>query len=405
MKALSAVANLTEFMSEPIEFMQSLDQNGETKSLRIGPKRFVFVFEPEAVQEILLKRADIYVQNRTVFDRIQPVTGKKGLVQLSGKESQAGRAKSRSMFNTASLDSARATTETYCDELIQKLKNEKAFDATEEMTTLILRTALTILLGIESTELASRIGQKFLRLNYLCGLRMRALVPPPLFVPTFKNREIKSLQHEIRTLISKQITLRGSVPQSFHDDEALIDQCMTFLFAGHETTAASLAFALLLLAQNPGYQDIIASGDEAMTLAVYKESLRLFPPAYMLAREATGDDDLLGHKIKKSDQVIIGISQMQRNPSLFEKPDQFIPERFQEKLKHQFSFVPFGAGAKSCVGERLAYLEATIVLKKICQKFRLSTSTDPIKAEPLITLHPMSNQYIHLQLRNEKFYE
>ncbi|WP_413568374.1 cytochrome P450 [Bdellovibrio sp. HCB117] len=399
MRLLNPIVNLTEFMSEPVQFMRDMDHQGEPQCLLLGPKRFVFVFDPERAQEILIKRADIYVQNRTVFDRIQPVTGKKGLVQLSGKESQAGRLKSRSMFNGAGLDTARVIIEDYCDEFLRKAATQNKIDVTAEMTSLILQTALTIFLGVRSPELASKIGEKFLRLNYLCGLRMRSLAPAHLFIPTRKNREIICLQKEIRVMLEKHLQRESGVPKAFDGDENLIDHCMTFLFAGHETTAASLAFTLLLLAQNPKYQDQIAQGDEAATMAVYKESLRLFPPAYMLARQATRDDDLLGCSVRKADQVLIGITEMHRSPDLFPDPGQFRPERFAEKLKHPLSFIPFGAGGKSCVGERLAYFEAAIVLKKICQKFKISSPSAPLQAEPLITLHPLPNQYIFLHSR------
>src|SRR4051812_11976406 len=73
---------LTEFMAEPLAFMRHRAQAGECTRLRLGPKPFVFVFQPEAALEILVKRTNIYLQNRNVFDRIQPVTGKGGLVQL-----------------------------------------------------------------------------------------------------------------------------------------------------------------------------------------------------------------------------------------------------------------------------------------------------------------------------------
>ena len=80
-----------------------------------------------------------------------------------------------------------------------------------------------------------------------------------------------------------------------------------------------------------------------MASAVYKESLRLFPPAYMLAREAVSDDQLCGMEIRKADQVIIGVTELHRNPRYFERPNDFYPERFlQRKLQHQFSFIPFG---------------------------------------------------------------
>ncbi|MGZ3693092.1 MAG: cytochrome P450 [Bdellovibrionota bacterium] len=401
--AQNLLSNLTDFMAEPLLFMNELAGEAEMKAVRIGPKRFVFIFSPESAQEILLKRPQVYVQNRTVFDRIQPVTGKKGLVQLSGQESKEARAKSRTMFSGFSLENARRITEELTDSMITKLGNAETMMVIEEMTALILRTALKILIGVESDELVERIGDKFLRLNYLCGLRMRSLIPAPLFLPTYKNREIKKLQLEIRSLIAAQINTEqlSGVPHAFAGDENLIDHCMTFLFAGHETTAASLAFTLLLLAQNPAYQEAIAAGDEAITTAVYKESLRLYPPAYMLAREADSDDQLEGISIRKGDQVIIGISELQRNPRLFERPDDFYPERFLDgrKLTHQFAFIPFGAGGKSCVGERLAYLEASVVLKKICQKYQISSAADPILAEPLITLHPVTGQTIQLKPR------
>lgn len=394
-------SRLTDFMAEPVYFMNALAKSDEMKRIRLGPKPFVFVFNPEAAQEILVRRSGTYLQNRTVFDRIQPVTGKKGVVQLSGAESQVARNKSRAMFTSASLESARSIIEAYTQEMLEKVESIGKFDASDELTFLILRTTLKIFLGVDSTELVAQIGHKFLRLNYLCGLRMRSLVPAPLFIPTFKNREIKSLTKEIRHLIANHIASRTDtgVPRVFHQDPALIDHCMTFLFAGHETTASSLAFTLLLLAKNQKYQNSIADGGEEAALVVYKESLRLFPPAYMLARQAASDDELCGLKVRKGDQVIIGICEMQRNSKYFDRPDDFFPERFQEKLKHPFSFIPFGAGSKSCLGERLAYLEASVVLNMICKRFSLSCSDEPIKSEPLITLHPLGNQFIQIQRR------
>lgn len=398
-------SGLKNFMANPVKFMQSCAERGhDFTRLRFGLKNFVFVFNPEAAQEILVKRADVYVQNRTIFDRIKPVTGKKGLVQLSGSESQKARAKLRPMFTKDPLEECRAYIETYTQELIKNIGAGATLNVTETMTDLILRTALKIFLGIDSTEMVSAIGPKFLRLNHLCGLRMRALMPLPLFVPVPNNREILSLQKEIRSLLTKHLAGQkkhgtSTVPFVFRDDKALIDHCMTFIFAGHETTAASLAFTLLLLAKHKAYQNTIAGGDMDMTLAIYKESLRLYPPAYMLARQTTSQDDLLGFKIKKSDQVLVGIASMQRNSQYFERPNDFYPERFLKKLSHPFAFIPFGAGGKSCVGERLAYLEATTILKLLCTKYSISSFSEEILAEPLITLHPSLNQQIRFEER------
>ena len=392
-----------DFLVDPLQFMQVLANKGQALArVRLGPHSFVFVFSPEAIQEILVKRAKIYVQNPKIFGRIQPVTGKRGLVQLQGEDSQKARTRARPIFGD--LDAAQKITEQFTEEMLCCLGNEGTMDVTEEMTKLILRTALKIFLNIDSPELVQTIGKKFLRLNYLCGIRMRSLAPLPLKVPTLKNREIGSLRFEIRSLIEKHIAKnrtpsRCDVPNLFQDDQALLDHCMTFLFAGHETTAASLSFTLLLLAQNPQYQQAIAQGDTEITLAVYKESLRLFPPAYMLAREASVADCLLGKKIRKKDQVLLAIAAIHRNPNIFKDPHLFRPERFFKNANYGFAFLPFGAGPKSCIGERLAYLEAGVVLRLVCQKIQFFTDVTEIKFEPLITLHPVCSQTIQFKKR------
>lgn len=407
--------SLIQFMTDPLGFMKACAENGhEITRHRMGIKNFVFVFNPEAAQEILVKRPNIYVQNRTIFDRIKPVTGDKGLVQLEKSESQIARVKSRPMFAANAMEEARGIIEKYTEELLQKIGPAQTINVTETMTDLILRTALRIFIGIDSEQMVAQIGPKFLRLNHLCGLRMRSVMPIPLVIPSSENREIVKLRRQIRELLSRHIAQNRSnhcstVTEVFREDSKMIDHCMTFLFAGHETTAASLAFTLLLLAQNISYQELIHSGNVEMTLAIYKESLRLYPPAYMLAREAVSDDELQSgvtdeahsFKVKKSDQVFIGIASMHRSPRFFEAPDSFVPERFLTKLKHPFAFLPFGAGGKSCVGERLAYLEATIILKMICQKYQILPVVREILSEPLITLHPKSYQQIRLELRSQ----
>src|SRR6185369_12879563 len=95
------------------------------------------------------------------------------------------------------MEEARGFIENYTAELLQKLGDSATINVTEVMTDLILRTALRIFLGIDSEEMVASIGPKFLRLNHLCGLRMRSLMPMPLVIPIAKNREILSLRREI----------------------------------------------------------------------------------------------------------------------------------------------------------------------------------------------------------------
>ncbi len=159
---------LTGFMADPVQFMQDLFTTGhKIQRVRLGIKHFVFVSDPDAAQEILVRRSHIYIQNRTVFDRIKPVTGKRGLVQLSGHESKKARIQSRPLFTSAGLQEAEQTIQFYAKDFIGRLTGASSFDVTDEMTKLILRTALKIFLDVDSEDLVNEIGGRFLRLNSL----------------------------------------------------------------------------------------------------------------------------------------------------------------------------------------------------------------------------------------------
>lgn len=392
------IQNLKEFLKNPPALAARLSNGARAVRIRLGYKPFAFIFEPQLVQEILTSRASKYPQSRVIFERIQPVTGKNGLVQLNGQESKAARFKSRSLFSPGSLTEMQRIVNDYTSQLVSQLRSEPHFDVSETMNQLILRTTLKFFLDLDAPDLTKDLGALFQRLNFLCGQRMRKIVPVPLFLPFSENLEIKRLRKKIREAISFHLEGRKSksfeqLIDMFSKDPDLLDQCVTFVFAGHETTASSLSFALLLLAKNPFYQDII-NEDPEMALLVYKESLRLYPPAYMLARQAAVDDELEGIKIRKSDQIVIALTSLHRNPKFFDRPDDFFPERFKEKTNHPFAFIPFGAGPKSCIGERLAYLEATTVLTILCKTFRFSTEQEVILADPLITLNARPGQFL-----------
>lgn len=398
-------ARLFDFVRDPVLFLRKIQKSGpEVQRLKLGPKYFVFVFDPGAANEILIKRASIYPQNRHIYDRIKPVTGKKGLVQLEGPESISARLKTRALFDSDGFHRAQGVIEEFTDALIEKISTQSVLNVTDEMTSLILKTAFKIFLDMDSEEFIHDIGQNFLRLNQVCGHRMRSLFSLPLWVPTLRNIEIKRLEKQIRSkLLSNLLKNKSQNPRSvfniFCDDTAVLDHCLTFLFAGHETTAGSLSFTLLLLSKYTKYQEEIANGNEDLALAVYKESLRLFPPAYMLVRQAQRQDELCGKVVEKGDQVVIGVESMQRNSKFFHNPDEFCPERFYKTQKNPFAFIPFGAGPKSCIGQRLAYFEACLILKKLCKHFYFSSDLESIGADPLITLHPRTNQLISIRPR------
>jgi cytochrome P450 len=186
------------------------------------------------------------------------------------------------------------------------------------------------------------------------------------------------------------------------------DEVMTIFLAGHETTANALSWAFYLLARHPEAYERLRS--EATTvlggrpatasdlprlgfaLQVFKETLRLYPPAYLTSRQATCDVELGGQTIPAGIDVLANIYGMQRRADYFPEPDRFVPERFEasaEKKIPKGAYIPFGAGARICIGNSFALMEGQLILATLAQRVELTLdTTQPIAAEPLVTLRP-----------------
>jgi cytochrome P450 len=194
-------------------------------------------------------------------------------------------------------------------------------------------------------------------------------------------------------------------------DLQIHDEVMTLLIAGHETSALTLTWAWVLLAQHPEAAETLhAEIDQILqgtppTLAdlprlpytemVVKETLRLYPPAWMILREAIEDVTLGGYRINKRDILMIAPYAVQRDPRFYDDPDCFRPERFApdesqrplEKRLPKFTYFPFGGGPRICLGNGFAMLEMQLVIATIAQRYRLDLlSNQPIQPAAQLTL-------------------
>jgi cytochrome P450 len=139
----------------------------------------------------------------------------------------------------------------------------------------------------------------------------------------------------------------------------------------------------------PTVQDLASM---PFTLQVLKEAMRLYPPAYIISRKATRAVTLGGVSVRKGRVVIINIGGMHRRPAAFPDPERFDPDRFtpeREKALPPQSYLPFGAGPRICIGNHFALMEGHLILATLAQRLRFDLlSTEPIQAEPLVTLRP-----------------
>ncbi len=184
-------------------------------------------------------------------------------------------------------------------------------------------------------------------------------------------------------------------------DEQLGDQVATMILAGHETTATALFWALYLLALDPATQEEVAAevrGNGApdlerlkFTRAVIDETMRLYPPVFLVARAAAGPDSIAGMQVSKNDIVLVSPWLLHRHEKLWQNPNAFMPRRFMHDVPppDRFAYLPFGVGPRICVGAHFALVEATLALAKIIGAFRVELlDTEPVMPVGVVTTQP-----------------
>jgi cytochrome P450 len=300
---------------------------------------------------------------------------------------------------------------------------------TVEIGSEVMRTTLEIvgktLFDAEMGAEASDIGEALTQSLHQMMRSLTSIIPMPPVVPTPGNlrarRAVARLDRTIYGLIEerrKSRTDRGDLVSlllaaqdedgSRMTDQQVRDEAMTVFLAGHETTANAVTWALYLLARHPEVRDELEREVDSVlggrppgwedlkalpfTLQVLKEVMRLFPPAYVVARRATRPVDLSGYVVKKNDIVVVNIAGIHRRPDFFPDPERFDPSRFtpeREKALPRNAYLPFGAGARICIGNHFALMEGQLLLATYAQQLRLRLESDrEVGVEPLITLRP-----------------
>jgi unspecific monooxygenase len=206
-----------------------------------------------------------------------------------------------------------------------------------------------------------------------------------------------------RDLFDLMIEARDPETGKGFSDTQLGDEVATMILAGHETTATALFWSLYLLALDPMTQDEVAAEAKAgpldverlkFTRAVLDETMRLYPPAFLIARAAAGPDTIAGHEIRKRDVIMIAPWLLHRHERLWREPNAFIPQRFVSPAPppDRFAYLPFGVGPRICIGAHFALTEATLALAKLIGTFRIELID---KKTPVIPVGVVTTQPDH----------
>jgi cytochrome P450 len=396
-----AIRNGLNFSRSPLRFLSSSQEKyGDYHVTRLGLNNVHLLFDPVHARAVLSDPLS-FIKTRFVYDKIKPITGSTGLVQIEGEPGLKLRAAFNQFFKQSAIDTYLARAKQIVDRAAPGF--EGIHDARDIFTELVLKTSISMFAGVSTDTDAKKLSHTFLKLNDLCAKQFKNLLPIPHPLRCIRIKQVQeTLDREIKEIISnsnEQDCLIGFIKAAETEipmevsELFLLNQLKTFLFAGHETTATYLVMAIYELARNPElqdmiYEDCVAENSEGQaTQRFLKEILRLYSPAWMIVRESVAPGDLAGRSYKKGDYFFLGVHQMHRHSDHWQNPSEI---NLSHHEKPNPAFMPYGHGKRHCIGSRLADLELRMILGMILKRFRLEYRgpSGPVKQRVMITAYP-----------------
>lgn len=367
-----------------------------------GRVRVVLVNAPELIPEVLIERADDFVKGPVLRIVARPVFGD-GLLTSEGELHRQRRRLVAPAFAHQRMGRYAEVMQEHTAALAGRWRDGEEVNMVTSMMRLTLGIVCRTLFDVDMPEQAAAIDRDITTAQAHAMRQMRVPFPLPQAKAraalTRLNETIYGIIRERRgsgldrgDLLSMLLLARDEETGLQLDDQAVRDEAMTLFLAGHETTALATAYSWYLLAQNPRYFARLRTEGPPFALQVLKESMRLYPPAYVVARSALRDTELGGFRIHKDEIVVFSQWLLHRDARYFEDPMRFDPDRFlpeREARIPKYAYLPFSGGRRICIGNHFALLEGQIILHTLAQKFSMELlSQKPLKFDPLITLRP-----------------
>jgi len=417
---------------DPLQYFTDMsEQYGDVWGMRIGNFRSFFVNHPDLIEDVLVNKARLYHKGR-ILQANKYLFGE-GLLTAEGDFWLRQRRLAQPAFHRERIAAYAATMADYTEQMLAKWRGGEERDVHQEMMNLALRIVGKTLFGADVTHDAREVGETLDMLLKIASNFGRTVLLP-LWVPTPQNLRAKAGVRRIEKIIYRIIAERRKSGQDTGDllstllqvrdedgtrmnDRQLRDETITLFLAGHETTASTLSWTWWLLAQNPAVEKRFHEelhcvlGGRAPTMddlpkltylgLVLTESLRLYPPAWGMARLAEEEHEILGYPVRPGYGVAMAQWVVHRDARWFDAPLEFRPERWENGLAKRlprFAYFPFGGGPRQCIGNTFALMEASVVLATIGQKFRLSVLPgQEVRPMASITMRPRNGIRVRLE--------
>lgn len=429
--------NLIALRRDRLGFFSGLAERfGDLAYFKLGPQPVFLVSNPDYIRDILITHNRNFMKGEGL-QRAKRLLGE-GLLTSEGEFHLRQRRLVQPAFHRQRIAGYAATMVDYAGRMSEGWREGEELDISREMMRLTLAIAGKTLFDADVETEADEIGDA---LTDAMKLFDRLTLPFSQYLeklPLPATRRFMKARQRLDSTIYRMIDERRRNPRDRGDllsmlmqardvegdgrgmtDEQLRDESMTIFLAGHETTANALTWTWYLLSMNPDVErrfheeiDAVLGGrmpsfeDYAAlryTEMVFAESMRLYPPAWIIGRRALSDYRI-GDYIAPARSILL-MSQyiMHRNPKYFSDPLRFDPERWtpaEKEMRPQFSYFPFGGGPRLCIGEQFAWMEGVLVLAALACRWKMRlVPGHPVVPEPIVTLRPQFGMRMTLEKR------
>lgn len=434
----SRLKNFLHFQRATLDFLTKARGEGDVVALTRGEKASAFIINaPDFIREILATKDHAFRKGRS--SAILGKTVGSGLLTSEGSVHEQQRRMMQPAFHKQRIMSYGDSIVNLTNRHMESWKRGSERWISEDMMNLTLHIIMKTMFGADiPDEEAERLAKAIDASIVFSAKRLMSPVAIPSYLPTKYNRIHKNamelLDEAVYALIERtqQMSREGrqdllSLLLETRDEKGqplpvqeIRDQILTILIAGHETTANALSWVWWLLSQHSEveakfHQELEeVLGDRPASFAdvqkltytqlILQETLRLYPPAWMILREVNEEVEIEGYRFPKNASMIICPYTVHRNPAFFDEPDTFRPERFaSEEIKSipKYAYFPFGGGSRACIGSNFAMMEATLILATIGRKYRLHLAANhhPILPEPLVSLRIKDGLRMNVQAK------
>jgi len=427
---------MSDFSRDTFGFIERCRDYGDVVSMRFLYLTAYFLYHPDDIEYVVSTNAKNFIKSRNQRSPLfQRLVGN-GLLTSEGEEWKRQRRLAQPAFHRHRINAYAETMVDYAERSVSNWQASEVRDIHRDMMRLTLEVVVKTLFNADVSADAEKVGLVLSRIvtPFAGQATLKWIMDNRL--PTATRRRFNRDAREIDDIVYRIIDERRNSERDHGDllsmllkatdedgsglsNQQLRDEVMTIFLAGHETTALTLSWAWYLLALNPDSEKKFhAELDEVLggrlptmedmsqlkfTEMIAKESMRLYPPAYALGREAINDCEIGGFRVPAGAQVFMFQWATQRDARFFVEPETFRPERWTPEFTAslpKYAYFPFGGGPRACIGNYFAMMEVILLLATIGQRFRFSLVPDhPVSLMPAMSLRPTAGIRVTVEKR------